>query len=336
MTTMKAFRHKDGELYETEASLPELRPHDVLVRVLAAGMNPVDGKAIHYYHIGQQAGFDGVGIVEKLGSQATMWKVGDKVFGAGDISRDGTNADYWAVDERILAKAPAKLDDAHTATIALAALTAYEGIFESMGVNIDDVAKNKGKKILMLPGAGGVGSYLIQLAKVAGLTVIATASRPDSADACRKLGADYVINHRDPLAPQLKELGIDKVQYIFNAWDINCRIVEYNDIIDVCGHIHNVIDSKTPLDINMWRKKRVIFSFGFMFSRPMLVAEPEKQHQALAKIVELIDAGRLQIPSVEVRDWSLDNLKEMHKLQASGTVIGKLAITKTNATGHAA
>lgn len=328
---MKAIAFGGGELKEVDVAVPELRPRDVLVRVSAAGLNPVDTKVV----AGKvppapkegTAGYDGVGIVEKVGSEATLFKVGDKVYGAGDITRNGSNADLWAIDERIIAAPPSSLSDGHAASVPLVALTAFEGLFEGLGISEDPTA-NQGKKLLILPGAGGVGSYVIQLAKLAGLEVIATASRSESQAAVKALGADHAINHREPLAPQLKAIGKDNVDYIYNAFNIEGYIEQYAEIIAPMGHIVSIVESENNINITCLMGKRASFTWELMFTRTLFDVEPEKQGQILKKVAGYIDSGKVKIPDVDVKPWSLANLQELHKQQKSGTTIGKLVMVR--------
>lgn len=158
-----------------------------------------------------------MGVVVAKGAEATLFEVGDRVWTAGVLNRNGTNADFMAVDERIVGYAPTSLPSSTAAAVPLTLLTAWEGIFEGLGI-APLADENAGKTLLILPGAGGVGSFVIQLAKkIAGLTVIATASRPESEAACTELGADFVINHRNPLKEQLEAKGIEGVDYIYNV-----------------------------------------------------------------------------------------------------------------------
>jgi zinc-binding alcohol dehydrogenase family protein len=218
------------QLEELEIPIPELRPKDVLVKVQAVGMNPVDTKKRKGDAELEKPlilGYDGVGIVEKLGSEASLFEIGDKVWLAGVINRNGTNAEYIAVDERIVGNAPQKISTAQAAAVPLVLLTAWEGLFEQLGLKAFDPA-NQGKTLLILPGAGGVGSFVVQLAKkLCGLTVVATASRPESEAAAKALGADHVINHRMPLKQQLELKGLSGVDYIFNAYDTHANFDQY-------------------------------------------------------------------------------------------------------------
>merc|ERR1712137_918525 len=182
--------------------------------------------------------------------------------------------------------------------------------------------------ILVLPGAGGTGSYIIQFAKMAGLTVITTASRPESEEAVRELGADFVINHRHSLKPQVEALGIKEVDYIFNAYKTDVYWHQYADIIKPKGHIVSIVETPEKIDLTKLFMKVGSFSWAFMFSKTMYGFELESQGQILTRVSKLIDEGRITIPSVETKPWSLENLKELLAQQESGKTIGKLTLTR--------
>merc|ERR1712050_613672 len=200
--------------------------------------------------------------------------------------------------------------------------------FEQLKINPDDVAGNAGKKILVLPGAGGTGSYIIQFAKMAGLTVITTASRSESEDAVKALEADAVINHRNPLRPQLEELGIKDVDYIFNAYKTDVYWDQYADIIKPKGHIVSIVEPPEKIDLTKLFMKIGSFSWAFMFSKTMHGFELESQGQILARVAQLIDTGKIQIPQVETKAWGLESLQDLLAQQESGKTIGKLTMAR--------
>ena len=216
MTTMKAIGYKDaGPIsadnslveFETDVSQPE--PHDLLVQVRGVSVNPVDVKVrtrMQPESGPRILGFDAAGTVASVGSAVTLFKPGDEVFYAGDLTRPGSNAEFQLVDERIVGRKPATLGFTESAGIPLTAITAWEILFDSFGL---EEGEGNGDALLVVGGAGGVGSILIQLAKrLTGLEVIATASRPDTVAWVKKMGADHVVNHRQPLGEQVKSLGI--------------------------------------------------------------------------------------------------------------------------------
>merc|ERR1712048_349721 len=274
------------------------------------------------------AGYDAVGIVEAVGSEAAMWRIGDKIYGSGSVIRNGSYAEKWAVDGRVVAKAPTSLSAAEGASVSLVALTAWEGLFEQLKIDPDDVKGNAGKTLLVLPGAGGTGSYIVQLAKMAGLTVIGTASRPESQEAVKQLGADHAINHREPLKPQLEALGISELDYIYNAYKTDVYWDQYADIIKPKGHIVSIVETPEKIDLTKLFMKIGSFSWAFMFSKTMHGFELDSQGQILTRVATLIDEGKIKIPNVETRSWSLENLKELLAQQESGKTIGKLTLTR--------
>merc|ERR1719247_2552215 len=337
--TMQAFGIRQGggpdAIEALELPRPELRSKDILVRVEACAMNPVDTKLRNlnpghaWFPAGSPKvlGWDASGVVAACGPESVGFSVGDRVFFAGSHIRNGTNADLVAVDSRIVGKAPASIAPEVAASVPLVALTAWEGL-EQLGLDFSSPAKSHGKSILVIPGAGGVGSYIIQLAKVLGLTVIATASRPESREACLSLGADHVINHRESLKPQLESLGINEVHFIYDAVSFEQYAPQFLEIIRPFGRIVS-ITAAGKADLDAYRWKAVSYSMEFMFSRPQY--EPEDiTHQSyiLNTVSQMIDAGRLQTPIWKSLPWSLESLREMHMLQESGKAIGKIVMAK--------
>jgi len=337
---MQAFGIRSGggvdAIEALELPKPEMRPKDILVRVEACAMNPVDFKLRNlnpghpWFPVGSPKvlGWDGSGVVAECGPESVGFNVGDRVFFAGSHIRNGTNADLVAVDSRIVGKAPRTVAPEVAASVPLVALTAWEGL-EQLGLDFSSPSSGKGKTILVIPGAGGVGSYIIQLAKVLGLTVIATASRPESREACLSLGADHVINHRETLKPQLEELGINELHFIYDAVSLEQYATQFLEIIRPFGRIVSITGAgKADLDAFRW--KAVSFSWEFMFSRPQY--EPEDiahQSHILNTVSQMIDAGKLKTPVWKSLPWSLESLREMHALQESGKAIGKIVMAKT-------
>lgn len=326
---------------------PALRPRDILVRVRAIAMNPVDTQVrdargkfkpkevdAEEYPEGKILGYDGAGLVEELGDEATMFQVGDRVYFAGDITRSGSNADFVAIDERIVARMPASLSFAEAAAVPLTMLTAWEGLFESMRVPTDG-RSNVPKRVLVLPGAGGVGTWVIQLAKkLGGLFVVATASRPESAGKAKELGADLVINHREPLLPQLKAAGVDGVDYIYDGYGLSTYAVQYAELLKAFGQILTIVPSfaepMPSISVPM-AFKRASIHYELMFTRAAEGVEPERQHEILTNAARLIDEGALKVSIQESLPWSLKSLQEAHRLQQSGRAIGKIVMAKSEA-----
>lgn len=315
--------------FETEKPSPE--GHDILVKISAISVNPVD------YKIRQNSakekpldtpkiiGWDAAGTVEAVGNKVSRFKVGDEVYYAGDLTRSGSNAEYQLVDERIVGFKPKTLTMAESAAIPLTALTAWESIFDRIRV---DRTKVKNKSILMLAGAGGVGSIGIQIAKqVAGLLVIATASRKETQKWCKDLGADYVVNHKD-LKDELSKIGHAQVDYVLDMVDLGGYWETIAEIIKPQGHIVSITGSSTPLNLNVLKTKSVTFSWELMYTRSMFQTEDiAVQHDILNNIARLLDDGKIKTTlTTTLKGFTVDNLKKAHEMQESGKTIGKTVI----------
>ncbi len=311
-------------LIEFETGTPEIGPNDLLVEVRGISLNPVDVKV--RAKMGPKKGtkvigYDAAGIVREVGSDVSKFKMGDEVFYAGDITRAGTNSELHAVDERIVGKKPQSLSFSEAAGFPLTSITAWELLFDSFALK---EGEGKGESLLIVGGAGGVGSILIQLAKkLTGLTVIATASRPETVKWVQKMGADHVINHRESLVDQIKALGFEP-RYVASLNGTEEHFPGIVDLIKPRGHIA-IIDNFGSQDIGSIKFKALSFSWEFMFTRSMFQTEDmEKQHELLNRVSELIDNGTL-ISTVtgKLGKLSVETLKEAHVQQESGRVIGK-------------
>lgn len=328
---MKAIGYKeagpitaDHSLIEFEADTPGLNPHDLLVEIRGISVNPVDVKvrASMSPETGNKViGYDAAGVVKSVGSNVTRFKPGDAVYYAGDITRPGTNSELHAVDERIVGKKPSSLGFAETAGLPLTSITAWELLFDSLAIQEGTGA---GENMLIIGGAGGVGSILIQLARqLTGLTVITTASRPETTDWVKKMGAHHVINHRESLVDQMKDLN-SSPRYVIGLNGTEEHFPAIVELVKPRGHIA-IIDDPQNLNINSIKLKALSFSWEFMFARSMFqTGDMDKQHQLLNRVSELIDEGRLKSTvSNNLGILSVENLKEAHRLQESGRVIGK-------------
>jgi zinc-binding alcohol dehydrogenase family protein len=314
---------------------PELGTLDLLVRVRGLGANPVDNKArggmggekegddIGSFKV---VGWDVSGVVEEVGADAAgSFTVGDEVYFSGAIHRQGAFAEYVAVDHRIVARKPTSLSHEFAAAMPLTSITAFEALGEVVG----GAQYAEGKTVLVIGGAGGVGSIAIQLAKrhFRYATVVATASRPETRAYCESLGADYVISHREDLGEQLKQVaGLDGVDVVLNATEADRNINTLAPIVNPLGHIVIITTLSAPLDINQFFAKRISLHIEFMFSRPLLNAAPEKQGALLATVAKLIDDG---VIAHRVRDeyrYKLAQINEALTQQESGTTIGKIVL----------
>lgn len=322
---------EQNSFIEFEMEKPIPRGQDLLIKVLANSVNPVDFKIRQtaakdaLLEAPKIIGWDAVGIVEAVGEETSKFKVGDEVYYAGDLTRDGSNAEYQLVDERIVGFKPKNLSVAEAAAIPLTALTAWESIFDRIKVNPE---KDKGKTILILAGAGGVGSIAIQIAKqVAELTVIATASRPETSAWCKDLGADYVVNHYD-LKAELEAIGHSEVDYILDFVNLNAYWETVVDLIKPQGHIVSITGSKEPLDLSLLKTKSVTFSFEFMYTRSMYTTNDiAQQYHILNEVSRLLDTGVLKTTLTTVlKGFTVENLKRAHLMQETGKTIGKTVV----------
>jgi len=328
---MKAIGYKQAgpitapdALIEFEAEAPALGARDLLVEVRGISVNPVDVKIranIAPDNGTRIIGYDAAGVIREIGDDVKKFKVGDEVFYAGDITRPGTNSELHAVDERIAGKKPKSLGFAESAGLPLTSITAWELLFDSLAIR---EGEGRGDDLLIIGGAGGVGSILIQLAKkLTGLTMIATASSPETMEWVKKMGADHVIDHHKSLPDQIKRLGIQP-HYVASLSGTQGHFSAIIAIIKPRGHIV-LIDDPQSLDIMSGKPKALSFSWEFMFARPMHQTDDlEKQHELLNRVSELIDDGTL-ISTVtdNLGTISVETLKAAHSRQESGRVIGK-------------
>jgi zinc-binding alcohol dehydrogenase family protein len=319
-------------LQDVDLPRPEPEERDLLVRVEAISVNPVDtkirrSKGPDYYETSPRVlGWDAAGVVEAVGSKATIFRPGNEVYYAGSISRPGASSEYHLVDERIAAKKPESLDPAHAAALPLTAITAYEALFDRMGISIE--GESAGKTILIIGGAGGVGSIAIQIAKIADLRVIATASRPESQAWCRKIGADEVIDHTKSIPDQLQHLNCSMVDYILNNSNTEQHWAAMSKVIKPLGRMCAIVDITEAVDLNALKRKSVIFAWEFMFTRSMYQTEDMiEQHRLLTRVAQWVDAGRIQSTLTEtLSPINAANLRTAHAKLETGRMIGKLVL----------
>ena len=314
-------------LIEIDVDTPAPGPRDLLVEVRGVSVNPVDVKLrtrVEPEHGPRILGFDAAGIVRAVGPEVSRFRAGDEVFYAGDITRPGSNAEYQLVDERIVGRKPASLNFTDAAGLPLTAITAWEILFDSFRLQEGD---GGGDALLVVGGAGGVGSILIQLAKrLTGLNVVATASRPETRAWVEKMGADRVVNHRNPLDEEMEALALAPryVALLTNTADHFESVVS---LIAPRGHIA-LIDDPGALDIAPLKPKALSVSWEFMFTRSMFnTADMQAQHALLNRVADLIDEGVL-VSTVQRHGGglSVDTLRRAHEFQESGTAIGKTVL----------
>jgi len=322
---------ENDSFIEFETPIPTAQERDILVKIKAISINPVDfkirqsGAKDTTLDTPKIIGWDASGTVEAVGDAVTLFKVGDEVFYAGDLTRSGSNAEYQLVDERIVGTKPTKLSDAEAAAMPLTALTAWESLYDRIRI---DAEKDKGKSILIIGGAGGVGSIAIQLAKkISGLKVITTASRNETKEWCKAMGADLVVNHQN-LIEEIRLAGYKEVDFVLDFVDLNSYWDAIVELIKPQGHIVSITGSATPIVLNKLKNKSVTFSWELMYTRSMYQTEDmEEQHHILNKMAVLLDNGTLQATlNTTLKGFTVENLKEAHRLLESGKTIGKVVI----------
>jgi len=315
-----------------DVTLPDLVPsgRDILVEVRAVSVNPVDTKvrrsATPPAGEPRVLGYDAAGVVRAVGSEATLFKAGDEVFYAGALERPGTNAELHLVDERIVGEKPASLSFGEAAALPLTTITAWEALFDRL-----DVAKpvpGAARALLIIGGAGGVGSIAIQVARrLTDLTVIATASRPETKGWVRELGAHHVIDHRQPLADQVAALGIGQPAFVFSTTNTGEHLSEIVQLIAPQGRFA-LIDDPATLDVNPFKRKSVSVHWEFMFTRSMFgTADIAAQGALLNEASRLVDAGEIRTTASEAfGPITAANLTRAHALIESGAAKGKVVL----------
>lgn len=318
-------------LVEVELPKPEMGANDLLVRVEAVSVNPVDTKVRspkpHVEAQPRVLGFDAAGTVEAVGAEVTGFKPGDAVYYAGDITRPGSNAQYQAVDARLVAHRPHRLEAADAAALPLVAITAWELLFQRMPYSSEH--GGEGKSLLVIGGAGGVGSIAIQLARRAGFTVIATASRHETQAWCRAMGAQHVIDHRQSLTEQLNALGFNQIDAAINLADTARYWTELGELLAPQGHVGLIVEPAAPLNMgDPYKAKCIGIHWEMMFARPRFkTADMAEQGRILARVAALIDEGELRgIHRETLSPINAQNLREAHRRLESGSTIGKLVV----------
>ncbi|WP_394789812.1 zinc-binding alcohol dehydrogenase family protein [Rhodoferax sp.] len=316
-------------LQDLELPAPTPGERDLLVRVQAISVNPVDTKIRKNSAppAGQAkvVGWDAVGTVEAIGSRVANFQPGDRVYYAGSITRAGANSELHTVDERIVALAPKSLSDEQAAALPLTTITAYELLFDRLGVAPGGGA---GQSLLIVGGSGGVGSILIQLARqLTQLKVIATASRPETQQWCRDLGAHAVIDHSKPLAGELLAAGLGTVDLVACLTQTQQHYAQIIECLKPQGRL-GVIDDMQGLDVMQLKSKSISLHWELMFTRAMFeTADMHQQGKLLAEVAGLVDAGRIR-STASTRFGSINaaNLRKAHALIESGKAHGKVVL----------
>lgn len=303
-------------------------PRDLLVRVHAVSVNPVDTKVRRGSPAtGDQPkvlGFDAAGVVEAVGAQVSLFKPGDRVYYAGDITRPGSNAELQLVDERITGRMPVSLGFAEAAALPLTAITAWELLFDRLGVN----AETDGT-LLVTGAGGGVGSILVQLARqLTKMTIVGTASRPGTQQWVRELGAHHVIDHSKPLGEGLNAAGIGAVHVVASLTHTDQHYAQIVEALAPQGRLGLIDDPATPIDVMALKRKALSLHWEMMFARPMFqTADMQAQHDLLNRVADLVDAGRLRTTVGEqFGTINATNLKRAHAFIESGRAKGKVVL----------
>ncbi|MGF1701191.1 zinc-binding alcohol dehydrogenase family protein [Photobacterium makurazakiensis] len=315
-------------LQDIELEIPTATGRDVLVEVKAISVNPVDYKVRQGMSPPEGEwkvlGFDAAGIVKSVGENVSLFKPGDKVWYAGDITRSGSNAQFQLVDERIVGHMPNSLSFSEAAALPLTTITAWELLFDRLQVKKDDASK----RILVIGAAGGVGSIMVQLLKqLTKLDVIATASRPETISWLEDLGADHIINHRNPLSEEFADKQLPEVDYVVSLNNTDQHLVDIEKVIKPQGKF-SLIDDPEKLDIMPFKTKSVSVHWELMFTRSIFQTEDmQAQHDLLNDAAALIDAGRLK---TTVGDHfgmiNAENLRKAHQLLETQKAKGKIVL----------
>lgn len=320
----------EQSLVDIDMPVPEPTGRDLLVEIRAVSVNPVDVKVRGHRppRNGPQTvlGYDASGIVKATGPGATLFKPGDEVYYAGAINRQGTNSEFHLVDERIVGRKPKSLDFPAAAALPLTAITAYEALFDRL--KVQDPVPGQHRAILIVGGAGGVGSIAIQIVRaLTDLTVIATASRPETREWVKELGAHHVIDHSEAMAPQVKALGAPAPGFAFITNDSGRHGGDVAELIAPQGRVA-LIDDPESFDIAPFKMKAVSIHWEMMFARPVFQTDDmEAQHRLLNKVADLVDAGTIRSTLTEVLGpIDAATLKKAHALIETNKTRGKLVL----------
>jgi len=321
---------REDALQDITLETPEANGRDLLVKIAAVSVNPVDtkvrGKVAPEGDEWRVLGFDAVGAVEAVGPEVQNFKPGDAVFYAGSIARPGTNSEYHLVDERIVGRKPTTLSNAEAAALPLTAITAWEMLFDRLDVKRP--TPQGGNLILVIGGAGGVGSITIQLLRaLTDLTIIASASRAETQDWVRECGAHHVIDHRQSIAPQVEALGLGAPGFVFSITQTDKHLADIVELIAPQGRF-GLIDDPQALDVMPFKRKAVSLHWEFMFTRSLFeTPDMAEQGKLLNEVAALVDAGRIRSTATEVAG-KIDaaTLRAVHARIESGSARGKIVL----------
>ncbi|MDR7120797.1 zinc-binding alcohol dehydrogenase family protein [Rheinheimera soli] len=316
-------------LYDTELPTPTPGENDLLIAVEAVSVNPVDTKIRRNVDTEGQPkvlGWDAAGVVVSVGSAVTGFEAGDEVWYAGAIDKPGSNSEFQLVDQRIVSHKPKSLSFSEAAALPLTAITAWELLFDRLELHAHNT---KHKSLLVIGAAGGVGSVLLQLAKhKTQLTIIGTASRAESAEWIKTLGADLVLDHKKPMAAQLKELGLAEVDYVISLTHTDHHFNDILELIKPQGKLA-LIDDPEPIDVRQLKRKSISLHWELMFTRSLYQTEDmNAQQQLLRQVADMVDAGQLKTTlNSDFGKINAENLRRAHQLIESQQTIGKLVLS---------
>jgi zinc-binding alcohol dehydrogenase family protein len=313
-----------NSLVDAELPRPEPGPHDLRVGVEAVSVNPADTKVRLSSDPGGQLkvlGYDAAGVVDAVGAEVTRFAPGDEVYYAGSIGRPGTDSAFHLVDERIVGHKPASLDFADAAALPLTAITAWESLFDRFRLD-----GNSAGTLLVMGAAGGVGSMVVQLARaLTGVTVIGTASRPESRDWVTKLGAHHVVNHHGDLVENVRAVAPDGVDHIFSPFSAG-NVEAYVELLRPGGSV-TAIDEPEGLELLPLKAKSLTWHWELMFTRPLFAPDDPAQHELLEEVARMVDAGTLRTTVAEhLTPINAATLRRAHELVESGAMAGKVVI----------
>lgn len=325
----KGFKLSSGNHFETyEVMLPKLEKFDLVVKNMATSINPVDtklrqtGKGTPQPHV---LGFDSVGIVTQLGNDVKDFEIGDRVLFAGTTKRFGSYSENQVVDSRIVAKLPNEISTDEAAAMPLTFITAYEMLFEKMGL-IAEEQQNNGT-ILIINGAGGVGSVATQLAKWAGLTVITTASRKESKEWSEKMGADHIIDHHKDLTKQLKKIGYQSLPYILILHSTDRYFEEMSELLQPFGHLGSIVESSKDLNLAKLKNKSGSFDWEYMFAKTDYDFNIASQGAILELLVQLLQEKKIKSTLTKIiPGFTPEVFYQAHQFVEEDKMIGKLVV----------
>jgi len=322
---------EEGAFVSIEQDMPKADGYDLLVEIKAIAVNPIDTKVRKKQSEPLASplvlGWDAAGVVIDTGDKVSHFRAGDRVFYAGDVTRPGCNASHQLIDERLVGNAPESLNFEQAAALPLTSITAWECLFERLRI---DQSTDAGKHILIIGGAGGVGSIAIQLAKkVAGLRVTATASRDETRDWCKRLGADNTVNHHADMVAEFEQQSLPEPDYILCLNSTDRHFKTMIELIKPQGLICSIVDVAEPVDINLLKPKCIGFMWEMMFAKSMFqTKDMRKQHYLLQDISRLIDDKTIETTLKEILGpMTVENIAKAHQLIEAGNSIGKIVLT---------